>query len=132
MSKGEPVTVGIDYPERKDRRTHIERIDPLQNDESAAWLPRAAQYHAPGSNPELEPVVDPPPPSERRPYMLMERAYVGDALKPAGEVVWLHDHEVGPHHALVEIADDKGAEDTEGTARKTRKAQAPAADDRRK
>jgi hypothetical protein len=117
---------------RSDLDSHIERINPAPHGESHAWLPRAAGYHAPGSNPELEPVGQPPEPSEPKSYMLMERAFVGDVLKLAGEVVWLQDHEVGPHHVPVEIADDKGAEDTEGAAGKARKAQAPAADSRRK
>lgn len=113
--KNEPVTVGIDTT-RIDRRTHIERINPLPNGESAAWLPRAAQYHAPGSNPELEPEDPPIAPSERKPYMLLENAFVDGRLMRAGETVHLYDHEIGPHHVPVETADDASGEETEGQA----------------
>jgi hypothetical protein len=43
----------IDYPTRHDRRSHIERICPLPNGESVAWLPRAAKWHPPGSVPDV-------------------------------------------------------------------------------
>jgi hypothetical protein len=65
-----------------DRRTHIERICPTHG-ESPAWLPNAARWHAGATQPELEPeraaIV-----GERRPYRLLEDAYVNDAIVPRG------------------------------------------------
>lgn len=46
----ESVTVGIDYPARLDRRTHIERICRNEHGESPAWLPRAARWHPSGAD----------------------------------------------------------------------------------
>ncbi len=85
-----------------DKRSHIERIDPLPNGESPAWLPRASQWHAEALRPELEPEKEMPE-GERKPYMLMAPAYHADVRIPAGEVVWLYDSEVGSHHVLVEF-----------------------------
>lgn len=134
MGSDEPVTIGIDYPTRADRRTHIERICPLPNGESPAWLPRASQWHAEALRPDLEPEKEMPE-GERKRYMLMAPGYHADVRLPAGEVVWLYDNEVGPHHRRVDVdefmevaesvANDESGEAEEGTPSEVGEAAAP-------
>jgi hypothetical protein len=97
----EPLVLTIDYPSRLDRRSHIDRIDPLPHGESIAWLPRAARWHQPGTQPELEMVMAEHRGTLRR-YMLLEPGYHNDAMMRAGQIVDLWDDEVGAHHKLIE------------------------------